>query len=95
MRKIIIAVGAALAFAPVAASAQTAAENFSYSAPSGMFGEGTAKWQLYRYMHEDKERTARFNAENNVDTGSVQGTAVGDAQVRRPGERGSRRPNAR
>lgn len=95
MRNTIIAIGAILALSPMAASAQSAAENFSYSAPSGMFGEGTAKWQLYRFMHEDRERTERLRAGNDIPTGSIQGTAVGDDRVRRPGERGSRRETAR
>lgn len=95
MRKVIITLGTALLLAPAAASAQTASQNFSYSAPSGMFSEGTAKWQMFRYMEEDAERTARLNAGEDLATGSIQGTAVSNEAVRRPGESGSRRPNAR
>lgn len=68
------------------ASAQTAAERFSYSAPSGMFSEGTTKWQNYRFLFEDQERTARFNAGQPTSTGSVQGSAINTETYRRPGE---------
>jgi hypothetical protein len=74
------------------ATAQSAKENFSYSAPSGMFSEGTAKWQMYRFMHEDAERTAAMR--RGVDptaTGSIQGSATTSESVRRPGEAGRRR----
>ncbi len=95
MSKLVLAAGAALFLLPAAASAQTAAETYSYSAPSGMFSEGTTKWQMYRFMAEDAERTARLRAGDDVATGSVQGTAVSTDQVRRPGEFGARRRGAR
>jgi opacity protein-like surface antigen len=95
MRIYSLGLAAALVLAPLAASAQTAAENFSYKAPSGMFGEGTAKWQMYRFMHEDRERTEALNAGRDLSTGSVQGTAIGSEQYARPGESGSRRLNRR
>ena len=97
MRRVVLALGAALMLAPAAASAQSAAENFSYKAPSGMFGEDTAKWQMYKFMHEDRERREALQRDNNLATGSVakgrpaQGTAINDEQVARPGERGARR----
>ncbi|NNM74445.1 hypothetical protein [Enterovirga aerilata] len=69
MRKTMIALGTALLLAPAAASAQSAAENFSYREPSGMFGEGHAKWQLYKFMHEDRER--REHLQPGLATGSV------------------------
>ena len=95
MFRTIFAAGVALLLVPAAASAQSVAERFSYSAPSGMFSEGTTKWQMYRFMEEDKERTARLNAGEDLSTGSVQGTAISTDQVRRPGEYGSRRRNTR
>ncbi len=41
------------------AQAQSVRENYSYKAPSGMFSEGTTKWDMYRFMaidHEDHEK---------------------------------------
>ena len=95
MRAPILALAAALAL-PSAAFAQTAKENFSYSAPSGMFSEGTAKWQLYRFIEEDRERTAALRAgqdlaQDPASTGSIQGSATSNETVRRPGEAGRRR----
>jgi hypothetical protein len=85
-----IALAAAL-LAPSVASAQTAKENFSYSAPSGMFGDGTTKWQLFRFIEEDQERLAALRAgQEPTATGSIQGSANSDS-VRRPGEFNRRR----
>lgn len=100
MRKTILAAGAALVLlAPTASSAQTAKEIFTYKAPSGMFGEGTFLWNMYRYMTEDAELREKLRRDRDLATGSVdrvpetaQGTAVGTEQVARPGERGPRRP---
>ena len=90
MRLATAAVLAALLI-PAAASAQTAKENFSYSAPSGMFGDGTTKWQIFRFIEEDQERTAALRAgQDPTATGSIQGSANSDS-VRRPGESGRRR----
>jgi hypothetical protein len=84
---------AAALFVPTVAAAQTAKENFSYSAPSGMFSEGTLKWNMYRFMHEDAERmAARRAAPDPTATGSIQGSATSLDSVRRPGEVGRRRP---
>ena len=99
MRKVMIMLGAALMLAPAAASAQTAAENFGYKTPSGMFGEGTAKWQLYKFMHEDRERVeAMRRNDGNLATGSVrqptytvQTSPNGVPRARRPGEPDPRR----
>lgn len=44
------------------AGGETVTELFAYRAPSGMFGEGTFKWQLYRFFFEDRERMANFRA---------------------------------
>ena len=70
---------------PTAAFAQTVKENYRYSAPSGMFGEGTAKWQTYRTMQEDRERLL------GLSSGSVQGATTSQESVRRPGEANTRR----
>ena len=91
MRTPILVLVAALAL-PSAAFAQAVKENFSYSAPSGMFSEGTAKWQLFRFIEEDQERTAALRAgQDPVATGSIQGSATSNETVRRPGEAGRRR----
>jgi hypothetical protein len=88
MRVATVAVLAAL-LVPAAAAAQTAKEN---SAPSGMFGDGTTKWQMFRFIEEDQERTAALRAgQDPAATGSIQGSANSDS-VRRPGEFGRRRP---
>lgn len=81
----------ALAASAGAAQAQGAAENYSYSAPSGMFSEGTTKWQMYRFMAEDAERTRQLQAGEPLSTGSIQGSSTEGEQYRRPGEFGSRR----
>lgn len=95
MKPYILALAAAL-LAPSAVMAQTAKENFSYSAPSGMFGDGTTKWQLFRFIEEDAERTAALRAGRDPDaTGSIQGSATDTETVRRPGEFGRRAPSRR
>ena len=101
MNRIIIAFAGAVLLAPVGASAQSAAEIYSYKAPSGMFGDGTFQWNLYRYMTEDAEYRERLRNDPDLATGSVnppvssQGTAVNGDQVARPGEGGARRRSAR
>jgi hypothetical protein len=91
MRPIALALAATLLL-PATASAQTAKENFSYSAPSGIFGERTAKWQLYRFIHEDRERTDALRTGRDPDvTGSIQGSATSNENVRLPGEQRRRR----
>jgi hypothetical protein len=86
---ILLATAGLLAAGP--AFAQSAKENFSYSAPSGMFSEGTTKWQNYRFQFEDAERTARLRAGEPTATGSVQGAATNTETYRRPGETNRRR----
>jgi hypothetical protein len=89
MRPFPIAFLAASIALSVSALAQTAAENFNYSAPSGMFNEGTTKWQMFRFMHEDRERM------QGLATGSVpatlQGSAISEETVAQPGRRRTRR----
>lgn len=78
-----------------ALAAETAKENYSYTAPSGMFSEGTTKWQMYRFMAEDAERTRALN--QGLTTGSVpstvQGSAINDETVGQRGRRTTRRTN--
>jgi hypothetical protein len=91
MKPLVLAFGLSLALAP-AASALTAKENFSYSTPSGMFSEGTFKWQLFRFIEEDQEWTEALRSGHDPDaTGSIQGSATTNESVRRPGEGGRRR----
>ena len=88
----------ALAFVPVSANAQSAKETFSYSAPSGMFDNGSFQTNMYRFMAEDAERTAKLREGQDVSsTGSVssQGSATGPEEYRRPGERNRRRASDR
>jgi hypothetical protein len=90
-RSIALALAATLLL-PGTVSAQTTKENFSYSAPSGIFGEGTAKWQFYRFIHEDRERTEALRAGRDPEvTGSIQGSATSNETVRQRGEQGRRR----
>lgn len=91
MTRLIAIAAAALALSGTLATAQTARENFSYSTPSGMFGDGMFKWNMYRFMHEDAERMAQRRAGEPTATGSIQGSATSGESVRRPGETGSRR----
>ncbi|MGF3022811.1 hypothetical protein ACQVP2_08275 [Methylobacterium aquaticum] len=58
------------------AQAQSAREIYSYKAPSGMFSEGTTKWDMYRFMaidHEDHEKQLAA-AQAAAQTGSVPAT---------------------
>jgi hypothetical protein len=68
------------------ASAQTAKENFSYKAPSGMFSEGTTKWQMYQFMQSDAERMAEIKAGKPTDTGSLSTSSSNGQSYPRPGE---------
>lgn len=93
-RTSLVALALAIPAVPVRA-AETAKENFSYTAPSGMFSEGTTKWQMYRFMAEDAERTQRMN--QGLTTGSVpstvQGSTINDETVGQLGRRTTRRTN--
>ena len=98
MRTIVLSLGVAALFTPFAAHAQTAAENFSYKAPSGMFSEGTTKWQTYQLMHADAERRARLQSGDSVGaTGSLSSSSSNAQSYPRPGEStaGARRRTAR
>lgn len=90
-----LALGTALLAVPAAASAQSAAEIYSYKAPSGMFSEGTTKWQMFQYMATDAERTAQMRAgEDATATGSLSNSSSNEQSYPRPGER-SRAVNRR
>jgi hypothetical protein len=93
MKRLVLALTTTLALGSPALAATTAAENFSYSAPSGAFGDGTFKWQMFRFMAEDRERVLALRAGRDpAATGSIQGSATTNESVRRPGEAGRRRP---
>ncbi|HEV7873494.1 MAG TPA: hypothetical protein VGO82_05110 [Enterovirga sp.] len=68
-----------------ATAAETAAENFSYKAPSGMFSEGTTKWQMYQFVESDAERTAKLRAGETA-TGSLSNSNSNAESYPRPGE---------
>jgi hypothetical protein len=80
-----------------AASAQTAKENFSYKAPSGMFSEGTTKWQMFQFIESDAERTAQLRDGGDIATGSLSTSNSNGQSYPRPGEssQGARRPTSR
>ena len=60
-------------------------ENYSYSAPSGAFGDGTFKWQMFRFMAEDRERVLALRAGGDpAATGSIQGSATTNESVAAP-----------
>ncbi|MCF4125227.1 hypothetical protein [Methylobacterium sp. SyP6R] len=77
--------GAALLAATAApvqpAQAQSVRENYTYKAPSGMFSEGTTKWDMYRFMaidheeHEKQEAAARAVDQTAVDQTAAVPTA--------------------
>ena len=93
-----LVIGSLLAVAlSSAASAQTAKENFSYKAPSGMFSEGTTKWQMYQFMEADAERMAEIKAGKSTSTGSLSTSTSNSESYPRPGEnsRSVRRPTSR
>lgn len=68
-----------------ASAAETTAENFSYKAPSGMFSEGTSKWQTYQFIEADAERTAKLRAGETA-TGSISNSSSNAQSYPRPGE---------
>lgn len=78
---------AIVAAATTGAQAQSAAEIFSYRAPSGMFSEGTTKTDMYRFMTEDAERTRQLQAGQDIVTGSTKGSAIEPETYPRPGDR--------
>jgi hypothetical protein len=91
MKRLVLALTTLALASPVLAQT-TAKENYSYSAPSGSFSDGTFKWQMYRFMAEDRERTEALRAGRDpAATGSIQGSATTNEGVRRPGEVGRRR----
>jgi hypothetical protein len=69
-----------------AASAQTAKENFSYKAPSGMFSEGTTKWGMYQFLESDAENRANLRAGRDSSTGSLSTSSSNGQSYPRPGE---------
>jgi hypothetical protein len=78
----------ALLFTGVAcgAQAQTASENYSYKAPSGMFSEGTTKWQMFQFMASDAEKIAKLRAGPTATTGSLSTSSSDEESYARPGE---------
>ena len=68
-----------------------------YSAPSGMFSEGTTKWQMFQFMASDAERTAKLNAGQPTSTGSLSTSSSNAQSYPRPGEStsGAVRPTRR
>jgi hypothetical protein len=96
MKKMMMAVLGFSLLALPAAAAETAAENFSYKAPSGMFGEGTTKWQMYQFVESDTERTAKLRAGETA-TGALSNSSSNAESYPRPGEytAGTRRRTSR
>jgi hypothetical protein len=69
------------------AQAQSAKEIYSYKAPSGMFSEGTTKWDMYRFMAIDREQqeakaAAEEAARQTASVPSVEGRATAHARLR-------------
>ncbi|AWB20762.1 hypothetical protein DA075_07380 [Methylobacterium currus] len=67
------------------AQAQSAKENYSYKAPSGMFSEGTTKWDMYRFMaidHEQQEAKAAAEAAAEAATGQTASVPAAAAEGR-------------
>ncbi|KMO29419.1 hypothetical protein VQ02_29675 [Methylobacterium variabile] len=83
MTKATLLLAGATLLAATAASAQSAKEICSYKAPSGMFSEGTTKWDMYRFMavdHEQQEAASRTAA---MPTATVDGRVTAHARLRR------------
>lgn len=78
------------------ASAQSAAQNFSYKAPSGMFSEGTTKWQMFQFIEFDAERMEQLRAGQAPTTGALSTSSSNGQSYPRPTEapRGVRRPTS-
>ncbi|MFL5317514.1 MAG: hypothetical protein ACJ8A0_20835 [Microvirga sp.] len=92
MKRLVLTLTTALALGSPVLAETTAKENFSYSAPSGAFGDGTFKWQMFRFMAEDRERVLALRARQDpAATGSIQGSAATNWSVSRPSEAGRRR----
>ncbi|BAQ46576.1 MULTISPECIES: hypothetical protein [Methylobacterium] len=85
MTKTTLLLAGATLLAATAASAQSAKEIYSYKAPSGMFSEGTTKWDMYRFMavdHEQQEQREAAAARAEADrTASVPSPAVAGRPV--------------
>jgi len=63
----------------------------AHATPRDMLREGTFKWQLFRFIEEDQERTQALRSGHDPEaTGSIQGSATTNESVRRPGEAGRR-----
>ena len=90
MTKTTLLLAGATLLAATAASAQSAKEIYSYKAPSGMFSEGTTKWDMFRFMaidHEQQEaaRAAAQAAEQTatVRQPSIEGRPTAQTRLRR------------
>jgi len=93
MKRLVLALTTTLALGSPALAETTAAENYSYRAPSGSFSDGTFKWEMFRFMAEDRERVLALRARQDpVAIGSIRGITRTNWSVRRPGEAGRRRP---
>ena len=93
MKRLVLALTTTLALGSPALAETTAAENYSYRAPSGSFSDGTFKWEMFRFMAEDRERVLALRAGRDpAATGSIQGSATTNWSVSRPGNTGRRRP---
>ncbi|ACL56953.1 conserved hypothetical protein [Methylobacterium nodulans ORS 2060] len=89
MTKSTLLLASVAVLAATSASAQTAKEIFSYKAPSGMFSEGTTKWELFRFMHEDAERRRAISASPTA-TGSTQAAVPSPSDAPYMGSSGRR-----
>lgn len=85
MTKTTLLLAGATLLAATAASAQSAKEIYSYKARSGMFSEGTTKWDMYRFMavdHEQQEQREAAAARAEADrTASVPSPAVAHSRL--------------
>ena len=92
MKRLVLALTTTLALGSPVLAETTAAENYSYRAPSGAFSDGTFKWEMFRFIAEDRERVLALRARQDpAATGSIEGSATTNESVRRPGESGRRR----
>ncbi len=88
-----LAIGIFISSGTTPARSETVAEIFSYKAPSGMFAEGTAKAEHYRFFHEEAERMANLRAGRGFVLSTPPSAEVREAAHLRAGSRKSRWSN--
>jgi len=82
-----LAMGASIVGETTPVRSESVAEMFPYKAPSGMFNEGSAKTDHYRFFHEDAERMANLRAGRGFVSSAPPSSEVREAAHPRTGSR--------